>query len=458
MRRSLRSFAGLVAFASIIFSVAVPAPAHALSFDPSRIIDDDVFDNVTSMTSAQIDAFLNEFPNSCLSTNNNFATPDPIGYNINQGYIFGSNVSGGTAIAHAAQAYDLNPQVLLTTLQKEQSLVSGGKGCYPNTPDPSSAAPCDLYGNGRIYNCTGACPFAYGGGCIPIAVGYGCPGRCDAAKEGFSNQIIRAAWLLKFSEQRAKGNINWAIVRGSWDNSDDLQSCYSGPMTRGNWQVCPSGGTSPYDGLYTPKDGTTIELKTGATAALYYYTPFLSGNKSFWNIFTGWFGDTQGLAVLPQLQDRYNALGGPDGYLGKPYTLGGCGIPGDGCYQNFIHGNIYWSAATGAWDVSGAIGSKWIQLGAERSILGYPTSGETRGLKNSGAYQNFQIGRIYWSANTDANPVSGGIGNYWLKAGAEKSTLGYPTSGEKMNANGEVYQDFEGGTIYWTAAKGAWAN
>jgi hypothetical protein len=282
-------------FALCLLSVsAFPLAASAQTFDPSRIIDDSVFDNKSSMSAAQIDAFLNSFPSSCLSTNNHFTAPDPIGYNIDQGYLFGSNVSGGTAIAHAAQAYDLNPQVLLATLQKEQSLVSGGKGCYPNTPDASTATPCDLYGNGRIYNCTNACPFAYGGGCIPIAVGYGCPGRCDAAKEGFSNQIIRAAWLLKFSEQRAKGNINWAIVRGNWDNSDDLDTCYSGPMIKGNWQVCPSGGTSPYDGLYTPKDGTTIELKTGATAALYYYTPFLSGNQSFFNIFTGWFGTTMG--------------------------------------------------------------------------------------------------------------------------------------------------------------------
>jgi hypothetical protein len=295
--KKLKLLVGVLLTSCLLFSVLLPSAASALTFDPSRIIDDSVFDNKSSMTAAQIDAFLNSFPSSCLSTSNGFTAPDPIGYNIDQGYIFGSNVSGGTAIAHAAQAYDLNPQVLLATLQKEQSLVTGGKGCYPNTPDASSATPCDLYGNGRIYNCTNACPFAYGGGCIPIAVGYGCPGRCDAAKEGFSNQIIRAAWLLKFSEQRAKGNINWAIVRGNWDNSDDLQTCYSGPMIKGNWQVCPSGGTSPYDGLYTPKDGTTIELKTGATAALYYYTPFLSGNQSFFNIFTGWFGSTQSVPI-----------------------------------------------------------------------------------------------------------------------------------------------------------------
>ncbi|MBR0430869.1 hypothetical protein IJJ05_01080, partial [Candidatus Saccharibacteria bacterium] len=44
----------------------------------------------------------------------------------------------------------------------------------------------------------------------------------------------------------------------------------------------------------------------------------------------------------------------------------------------------------------------------------------------------------------------------WFKTGTEWGTLGYPTSGEKKDADGTTYQEFEKGRIYWTAKDGAW--
>ena len=106
---------------------------------------------------------------------------------------------------------------------------------------------------------------------------------------GFSQQVIHTAWLLKFAEQRSEGNINAAIIQGSWDNSDDLQLCYSGPMTQGWRQRCPNGPVTYYDGYYTA-DGTSIHIDNGATASLYFYSPHLSPNQNLINIFTSWFG------------------------------------------------------------------------------------------------------------------------------------------------------------------------
>jgi Ig-like domain from next to BRCA1 gene len=110
--------------------------------------------------------------------------------------------------------------------------------------------------------------------------------------------VIRAAWLLRFGEQRSKGNINWNVQLtnspepgDSWDNSDDPQTCYAGPMTQGTWQVCPSGGSVYYDGYYTI-DGTAVHMDTGSTAALYWYTPHFAGNQNFFTIYTNWFGST----------------------------------------------------------------------------------------------------------------------------------------------------------------------
>jgi hypothetical protein len=237
-------------------------PAHA--FTANLVMDDSVFNNVTSMNVAQIDAFLNSFPSSCLSTNNHFLSPDPTGYSPSAGFIYGGNVSGGMVIYHAAQAYGLNPQVILATLQKESSVVSGTAS----------------------YRCQ----------YINTAMGYDCPdsGSCPqnpATESGFSKQVIHAAWLLKFGEQRSEGNVGWNIQKPGWDNSDDPGTCYGGPMTQGIRKRCSSGSSVYYDG-YTTIDGVATHMDAGATAALYWYTPHFHGNQNFVSLFESWFGGT----------------------------------------------------------------------------------------------------------------------------------------------------------------------
>src|SRR5438067_13812494 len=100
----------------------LPSAASALTFNQNRIMDDQVFDNTSRMSANQIDTFLNQFPSSCISTNNHFQAVDPTGYAPNTGFTYGANVSAGLVIYDAALAYGLNPQVILATLQKEQSL------------------------------------------------------------------------------------------------------------------------------------------------------------------------------------------------------------------------------------------------------------------------------------------------------------------------------------------------
>jgi hypothetical protein len=291
----------------------------ALTFNENHIIEDSVFTNSSSMSPSSIDKFLNSFPSSCISHNNGFATPDVTGYTPSGGYSYGGSVSAGTVISHASQAYGLNPQVMLATLQKEQSLVTGGAGCHANNPNPAWPHSASASGGhtftcsigGHNVTCTYACPF--GGGCYNVAVGYGCPNYCNTADEGFSKQIIHAAWLLSFGEHRAEGQMNWNVQlttthdlsgnvwNSHWDNSDDPQTCYGGPMTEGTFQTCPSGPTVPYDGCTSiggataknPDCGnsTNVHMDNGATAALYWYTPFISGNSHFQSIFAGWFGN-----------------------------------------------------------------------------------------------------------------------------------------------------------------------
>ncbi|HEU4984307.1 MAG TPA: hypothetical protein VFT58_01595, partial [Nitrososphaera sp.] len=181
-------------------TMAFPARGNA-AFTANNIMDDSVF-NMSTMSAAQIDAFLNSFPSSCISTNNSFVSEDVVGYNPSQGFLYGSTVSAGTVIFHAAQAYDLNPQVILATLQKEQSLVTGGAGCHYDTPPTQGS---------RVVACQ------YAGGCVYIAMGYDCPSDCNASSTGFSRQIIRATWKLKCVQQRSLGNYNWNIQKPGWD-------------------------------------------------------------------------------------------------------------------------------------------------------------------------------------------------------------------------------------------------
>jgi len=287
MKRVLQSLF-LAAFVAASFIALVPQSASALTYQNNRIIDDVVFDNTGSMTAASIDNFLNTFPDSCISSNSGFRAIDPTGYNPTDGYIYGGYVTAGQVIYDSAQAYGLNPQVILATLQKEQSLVVGGAS-YCNDGNEHKYAAAVGYGcpdSGTSYSYTGLDLYQRNGVTIS-STGTTCVN--SANKAGFSQQVIRAAWLFKFGEERSKGNIGWAVIKGDWVNTDDPQSCYGGPMTTGTWQRCPSGSTAYYDG-YTTIDGTAVHMDSGATAALYWYTPHFHGNQNFFDLFVSWFG------------------------------------------------------------------------------------------------------------------------------------------------------------------------
>ena len=286
-----KAFAVTIFSLILIGSCLLSGYANALSFQSNRIIDDSVFNNFSTMTAADVNNFLNQSPSSCISTNNGFSAPDPTGYSPTGGFTYGGNASGGQVIYDASRAYGLNPQVLLVTLQKEQSLVTGGAGC--STLAYSAATGYGCLDSGGTYNYSNVDLYTINGNTVTSV-----NGTCvdKAAAVGFSQQVIRTAWLLEFGEQRSEGNISWDVqlnnvpeAGDSWNNSDDPQSCYSGPMTQGTWDRCPNDGGAYYDG-YTTIDGTSVHMDNGATASLYWYTPHFSGNENFFNIFLSWFG------------------------------------------------------------------------------------------------------------------------------------------------------------------------
>ena len=293
--KNIKRFISLTVVMPLVAGIFFSGSANGDGYNPNNIIDDAVFNKSGAMTPNQIDTWLNSFSGSCLSTNSGFSAPEPIGYNPTNGFLYGSNVSAGQVIYDAAQVYSINPQVLLVTLQKEQGLVDGS-GIYGCSAKAYAAA--------AGYGCPdGGTAYSYSGidiasvkGVEITAVSNTCVNT--SLKTGFSQQVIRAAWLLKFGEQRSEGNENWNVQLtnfpnngNNWNNSDDSQSCYGGPMTEGTFQICPNDTATFYDG-YTTIDGQSIHMDDGATATLYWYTPHLSPNKNFWTIFSYWFGAT----------------------------------------------------------------------------------------------------------------------------------------------------------------------
>lgn len=87
--------------------------------------------------------------------------------------------------------------------------------------------------------------------------------------------------------------------------------------------------------------------------------------------------------------------------------------------------------SAGAFEVHGAIREKYLALGAEASILGYPSTDESSTPDGVGRYNHFQGGSIYWTPGTGAHEVHGLIRDRWASLGWERnSQLGYPITDE----------------------------
>jgi len=93
--------------------------------------------------------------------------------------------------------------------------------------------------------------------------------------------------------------------------------------------------------------------------------------------------------------------------------------------------SIVAESSAGAFEVHGAIRDKYLALGAEASILGYPRTDETGTPDGVGRFNHFQGGSIYWTPGTSAHEVHGLIRGLWSSLGWETNPqLGYPISDE----------------------------
>ncbi|MFW6600507.1 L,D-transpeptidase family protein [Propionibacteriaceae bacterium Y2011] len=166
-----------------------------------------------------------------------------------------------------------------------------------------------------------------------------------------------------------------------------------------------------------------------------------------------WTADTGAKWTRGAIKNTWRSTGWELGVLGYPTTDENCGLTGGGCYQHFEGGSIHYAPGIGAHWSRGGIRSLWGSTGWERGLLGYPTTSERCGLVNSGCYQHFQKGSVYWSPGTGAHWIRGSIRNTWSSLGWERSYLRYPTSNEVCSGT-ECHQTFTGGRMDWTRSTG----
>ncbi|MRR11134.1 hypothetical protein EG835_01280 [bacterium] len=141
-RSRIRAFRRIAAVLVLCASVLAPAAASAATappFVPQLVIADDVFRASSALEVADIQAFLERYPgglDTTLAPRHADGTMQPV----------------SLLIWEVAQEFNINPKVLLVTLQKEQSLITKtapsqttldwalGFGCYdgstPETRDP----------------------------------------------------------------------------------------------------------------------------------------------------------------------------------------------------------------------------------------------------------------------------------------------------------------------------------
>lgn len=283
----------LIAFGGIVALDEQTEPASALNgnmFDPGLIVSDSVFYDFGTMTVEEIQRFLDSKVPVCKA---NDGGPTCLrNYKMDTQAKAGEAgrcdpvpakkaVSAAQIIFDVANACKINPRVLLVVLQKEQGLIQASN------------------------------PTEY---MYRAALGYGCPDSkpeiCGKGSTitGLFNQLYRGAGQLQWYGD-PRGSFTYLKV---------------GTTVSIKYQAdfCDARNAAGSCIKWVDKCGSkSFTLKSQATAALYYYTPYTPnaaalknlygsgdtcsayGNRNFWRFFSDWFGSPIGGGFLLKSAD-----------------------------------------------------------------------------------------------------------------------------------------------------------
>ena len=159
-------------FVVVLISSAFASNAKAASFNQSNLISNFDFTNVNSMSTSEIQFFLQNRNSYLKDFSEGGRSAAQIIHEASHGHGDASGSINGITVNSSTGT--VAPGVILATLQKEQSLIS------------------------RTTRDTNA---------INKAMGYACPdsGSCNPSYLGFTKQVESGAWQLRYNYERAQG-------------------------------------------------------------------------------------------------------------------------------------------------------------------------------------------------------------------------------------------------------------
>ncbi|MDO4687172.1 MAG: hypothetical protein Q4A92_11565 [Corynebacterium sp.] len=152
------------------------------------------------------------------------------------------------------------------------------------------------------------------------------------------------------------------------------------------------------------------------------------------------------LAAHPEaIEKEYQRLGGEQSSLGKPLT-GIVETENHGAKAVYEKGMILWSPKTGAHALYNEFLLKFVLLGGERGVLGFPTTNIEKVA--DGARQGFeQASWLYSHQNTGIHYVGGRIHKQWQEKGGVDGDYGFPTS-DIVNVAADTAGQFDRAVLF----------
>ncbi len=154
---------------------------------------------------------------------------------------------------------------------------------------------------------------------------------------------------------------------------------------------------------------------------------------------------------------EWEKLGAEQSALGYPTGDEQNGRDASSRMQTFQNGELY-ASDHGIAAVHGEIRDRWNELGGADGELGLPIVSEQATPDGEGRYEVFERGVLYWSSDSGAVELTGSMLAQWAEDPEAKfAELGYPTAPMQQQSDGSFLQPFQLGTMYAASARPPWA-
>jgi uncharacterized protein with LGFP repeats len=125
-------------------------------------------------------------------------------------------------------------------------------------------------------------------------------------------------------------------------------------------------------------------------------------------------------------------------------------VIGSGRASRFERGRISWHPEVGAFETLGAIATHYGRTGFETGTLKFPTASPRATPDGTGRFSTFQAGRISWHPTTGARWMGKDLAARYVTLGAEGGVLGFPVA-DQQSVAGALMLRCQGGRMVWAS-------